>query len=408
MLEWLTQFSIFCFLDNHKYDFLSSSFECLAGAGVIQSTATINGTAFQRLQQLKTSQTDWIFGHLSYDLKNEIENLTSNHPDHIQFPDLFFFVPQVVLMLNEQELKIGVHDNADEIFESIQSAIPSGKHSSTEGIDLKCRFSLNDYLQTVQQLQKHILRGDCYEINFCQEFYAENLAIRPLEIYRKLSGITPNPFAAFYRVDQKYLVCASPERYLKKIGDDIYSQPMKGTAKREVPEPADNHQREQLYESEKERAENVMVVDMVRNDLSRICKKSTVKVQELFGIYSFPQVHQMISTVTGKLVPGIQISEIIKATFPMGSMTGAPKKRVMELIENYERTRRGLFSGSVGYLSPDGDFDFNVVIRSILFNAATNYISIQAGSAITFNSEPVKEYEECLLKVEAMKRVLEE
>jgi len=275
MLEWLNQFSIFCFLDNHKYDFLASSFECLAGAGVIQSTATINGTALQRLQQLKTGQTDWIFGHLSYDLKNEIENLSSELPDHIQFPDLFFFVPQVVLMLNEQELTIGVYENPDEIYELIQSTVPSGKHTSPEGIDLKSRFSLNDYLQTVQQLKKHILRGDCYEINFCQEFYAENLAIKPLEIYRKLSGITPNPFAAFYMVNQQYLVCASPERYLKKIGDDIYSQPMKGTAKRVAPEPADNHQREQLYESEKERAENVMVVDMVRNDLSRICENQS-------------------------------------------------------------------------------------------------------------------------------------
>jgi para-aminobenzoate synthetase component I len=406
MLEWIEQFSIFCFLDNHKYDFLSPSFECLVGAGAINTTNTISGLALESLQQFKDQQYDWLFGHLSYDLKNEIENLSSAHPDHIRFPDLFFFVPEVVLMLSEQELRIGVHGiNAEEIFTSIQSTIPI-KNKTLPGINLKSRFSRKDYIRTVKELQGHMLRGDCYEINFCQEFYAENTSITPLEIYRNLCNVSPNPFAAFYKIAQQYLVCASPERYLKKRGNKIYSQPMKGTAKREIAKLADKKEKEKLYSSKKERAENVIVVDMVRNDLSKVCKKSTVKVNELFGIYSFPQVHQMVSTISGTLAPGKSFAEIINATFPMGSMTGAPKKRVMELIEKYERTKRGLFSGSVGYITPGGDFDFNVVIRSILYNAATTYLSIQAGSAITFSSDAKKEFEECLLKIDAMRNVL--
>ena len=161
--------------------------------------------------------------------------------------------------------------------------------------------------------------------------------------------------------------------------------------------------KEELFHSDKDRSENVMVVDLVRNDLSKVCEEGTVKVDELYGIYSFPQVHQMISTVSGELKKNISFTEIIKATFPMGSMTGAPKKRVMELIEQYEKTKRGIFSGCLGYISPNGDFDFNVVIRSIMYNASSNYLSFQAGSAITFYSDPEKEWEECLLKAEAIK-----
>ena len=150
-----------------------------------------------------------------------------------------------------------------------------------------------------------------------------------------------------------------------------------------------------------------MVVDMVRNDLSKVCAEASVKVDELFGVYSYPQVHQMISTVSGMLETDVSFSEIIKACFPMGSMTGAPKHRVMELIEQYEAGPRGIFSGSIGYINPDGDFDFNVVIRSIMYNVDTKYLSYKVGSGITFYSEPEKEWEECLLKGEAIRKVLE-
>ncbi|MBK5269686.1 MAG: anthranilate synthase component I family protein, partial [Bacteroidia bacterium] len=270
------------------------------------------------------------------------------------------------------------------------------------------RISKEKYISVVRQLKQHILRGDCYEINYCQEFFAEHSVIDPVAVYKKLSAVSPNPFSALYKMNDQWLICASPERFLKKRGNEILSQPIKGTSKRNVTDADDDKgNKDELLHSAKDRSENVMIVDLVRNDLAKVCEEGTVKVDELFGIYSFPQLHQMISTVSGELKENVAFSDIIRATFPMGSMTGAPKKRVMEMIEKYETTKRGIFSGAVGYISPDGDFDFNVVIRSIMYNAASGYLSYQAGSAITFNSDPEKEWEECILKAEAMKKVLQ-
>lgn len=264
-----------------------------------------------------------------------------------------------------------------------------------------------DYLHKIESIRQHIQRGDCYEINFCQEFYATNAQIDPLSVYRQLTDISPNPFACFYKLDDKYVLCASPERYLQKKGNRLLSQPIKGTFKRNLADAvADESLKQALTKSEKDRSENVMVVDLVRNDLSQVCKEGSVQVDELFGVYSFPQVHQMISTISGELKTGFGLAEILQASFPMGSMTGAPKRRVMELIEQYEVTKRGIYSGAIGYISPDNDFDFNVVIRSILYNATAAYLCYLVGGGITFYSDAEKEYEECLLKAAAIHKVL--
>lgn len=366
------------------------------------------GNAFDALREFYDGEPDWLFGHFGYDLKNEVEDLESHHFDGIQFPDLYFFVPEYIILLKGSEILINTDApiSPDKVREAIEAAVPSANPSSPAP-DIRSRFTRQEYIETVARLRDHILRGDCYEINFCQEFYAEDTIADPLATYTALCAVSPNPFAAFYKMADKYLLCASPERYIKKINDRIISQPIKGTWQRDVlNEEADNRNKALLYTSEKDRAENVMVVDLVRNDLSRICDEGTVKVDELYGIYSFPQVHQMISTISGKLRQGIHWTEIIRNTFPMGSMTGAPKKKVMELIEAYERTKRGVFSGAVGYITPEGDFDFNVVIRSIMLNTSNRYLSYQVGSGITFNSEPDKEYEECRLKAAAIEKVL--
>ncbi|MBC7722420.1 MAG: anthranilate synthase component I family protein, partial [Pedobacter sp.] len=277
----------------------------------------------------------------------------------------------------------------------------------TSQLFIKPRITKETYLQIIQQIKAHILRGDCYEINFCQEFYAENAIINPLNIYQQLTKLSPNPFACYYKLNDKYLLCASPERYLKKEGNRLMSQPIKGTFKRNKADTKiDETLKQQLFQSPKDRSENVMVVDLVRNDLSKICKQGSVNVEELFGIYTFPQVHQMISTIVGELQDGLDVADILQATFPMGSMTGAPKKKVIQLIDKYEQTQRGLYSGAVGYITPNKDFDFNVVIRSILYNASNQYLSYQVGGGITFNSDANSEYEECLLKAEAMIEVL--
>ena len=259
----------------------------------------------------------------------------------------------------------------------------------------------------MRELQQHILQGNCYEINFCQEFYNDHAVINPLQVYMALSKESPNPFSCYYKLEDKYLLCASPERYLRKKGNRLISQPIKGTIRRNNKRAeADAFNRETLQHSSKERSENIMIVDLVRNDLAKVCIEGSVKVDELMGIYAFPQVYQMISTISGEVAHTVPVTNIVKATFPMGSMTGAPKKRVMELIEQYEQTKRGLFSGAVGYISPVQDMDFNVVIRSILYNASNRYLSFQTGSAITYYSRAEDEYEECLLKAEAIKKVL--
>lgn len=274
-------------------------------------------------------------------------------------------------------------------------------------IKIKLKIHKDEYFNKVTTILSHIHRGDIYEANFCQEFYAENTTIQPLETYNKLNAISKPPFATFLKVGSKYLLSASPERYIKKTGTKIVSQPIKGTAKRDKDLIMDSILKNDLVSDEKERSENIMIVDLVRNDLSLTAKKGTVKVEELCKIYSFDQVHQMISTVVSEVDVDTNPIDIIKTTFPMGSMTGAPKISAMQIIEDLEETKRGLYSGSVGYIKPNGDFDFNVVIRSILYNEANKYVSYSVGGAITAKSEPLKEYEECLVKAKAMREVLE-
>ena len=253
----------------------------------------------------------------------------------------------------------------------------------------------------------HIQKGDCYEINFCQEFHSIDTTIDAVTLYAQLTALSPTPFACYYKENKSHLICASPERWLKKQGNKILSQPIKGTVKRELANTEkDELLKNELFHSSKDRSENVMVVDLVRNDFSRVCKAGTVHVDELYGIYSFPQVHQMISTISGQLLDGVGMEALVESGFPMGSMTGAPKKKVMELIKQYEPIQRGIFSGAVGYIKPNKDFDFNVVIRSLLYNSENHYLSYLVGSGITIYSNPEQEYEECLLKAKAMETVL--
>ena len=406
MLSWANQFGIFCFLDNHLYQTNYHSVECLLAIASKNRFIANAGNSLNDFQKFLDENPRWLFGHLGYDLKNEIEAATSSCKSRLGFPDVFFFEPTIIIRLSEKEMEIESEDDAGKFFEEIMQG-DERIVLQNDPVNIQQRVSKQEYIETIGQLKKHILRGDCYEINYCMEFFAENAVVDPLSVYQKLSTTSPNPFSALYKLEDKWLICASPERFLKKEGSKILSQPIKGTSSRYLgDDKKDKKSKEELYASEKDRSENVMVVDLVRNDLARVCKEGTVKVDELFGIYSFPQVHQMISTVSGELKDEISFSEIIRSTFPMGSMTGAPKTRVMELIDQYERSGRGIFSGAVGYITPENDFDLNVVIRSIMYNASEKYLSFMAGSGITFYSEAEKEYEECLLKAGAMRRAI--
>ena len=352
----------------------------------------------------------WKFGFISYDYKNEIEQLTSTNFDGIQFPEKYFFTPEIIFKIKKSEIEVLYEPSIykkqeiERIIKQIDTV--SLTFPDDEKISITPRIAKENYLKNVKLLKDHIQLGDIYEVNYCQEYYAENVNVNPINVYHKLNQKSPTPFSCFVKCGDKYLMSASPERFIHKSEDKIISQPIKGTIRRGDTEESDDQLKEQLFNDPKERSENIMIVDLVRNDLSKIAKKNSVKVDELCGIYSFPQVHQMISTISGKLEENIEFETVIEATFPMGSMTGAPKIRAMKLIEDYEVTKRGLYSGTVGYINEDNDFDFNVVIRSILYNKENNYLSFIVGGAITNQSDPEKEFEECLLKAKAMLEVL--
>lgn len=401
MLSWLRQFNIFCFLDSHDYQVNPTSYNCLVAAGV---KFEIETDSLTDIDTFISGHHSWIFGHLSYELKNSIHHLKPSIEDKVGFPLMFFFVPEYIILLKGEEIIIHAEDPAA-IYQEINSVTLGNSGHKESEIRFREELTKETYLEKIRQLKEHLHRGDCYEINFCQEFYAENAYIDPFQVHQQLMEISPNPFSAFYRLKDKYVICASPERFLSKKGSRIYSQPIKGTIRRNKEDVTEDAVlKNQLQQNQKERSENVMVVDMVRSDLGKIC--DSVKVEELFGIYTYPQVHQMISTISGELKKDISFSKIIEATFPMGSMTGAPKYRVMQLIDQYEESSRGIFSGSVGYITPTGDFDFNVVIRSIMYNSTTKYLSYKVGSGITIYCDAESEWEECLLKAEAIKKVL--
>jgi len=409
LLIWAQQFREVIFLDSNSYPQEYSSFNFTLAVDAFTSLKTDFHNAFEDLKQYQQTTKDWLFGYLTYDLKNDVEPLQSSNFDGLNFPDLFFFQPKKIFILKENQLEIQYlllcDDEVEEDFNDIvQSPKPTVK--SEEVIAIEQRISKEFYIEKVAKMLQHIHAGDMYEANFCMEFYAENAVINPLEKFQKLNEISQAPFSVFFKNHKQYLLSASPERYLKKTGETLISQPIKGTSKR-FSDPIEDEKSKQFLESDsKERAENIMITDLVRNDLSHTAQKGSVEVVELCKIYSFLQVHQMISTITSKIDPQYSPIDVLKTTFPMGSMTGAPKISVMKIIENLEETKRGLYSGAIGYFTPDGDFDFNVVIRSILYNEENQYVSFSVGSAITAQSVPEKEYEECLLKAKAMHEVL--
>ena len=412
-LNWATNHAkVVCYLDNNGYTdgYLPTAFEgLLAISTETEIFNTSDASSFKRLQELHDARKNWLFGFLSYDLKNEIERLESNHFDGLDFPDMHFFEPQILLKISSKSvefLKNTEGSSNQKIFQNIDNQKLTKQN--TLNLTIQSRFSKPEYLATVERIKQHIHRGDIFEMNFCQEFFIENATLNPATLFHNLNDLAQTPFAAFYKLHDTYIMCASPERFLKKSGQKLTSQPIKGTSKRGNTEGEDLDLKKDLQNDPKNRSENVMIVDLVRNDLGKISETGTVKVSELFGIYSFPTVHQMISTIESNLKNDLPFTEALRQTFPMGSMTGAPKVRAMQLIEQYERTRRGVYSGAIGYITPKGDFDFNVVIRSIFYNATRQYASFQVGGAIIAESDAEKEYAECQIKAANMRRVLTE
>jgi para-aminobenzoate synthetase component I len=417
LLAWGNNFQKICVLNSNNYSKTFASpnswheYDIIAAFGSIGEFIPEENNTLESLEQFRRSSGDWLFGHLGYDLKNQIEALTSNHPDKVNFPKTGFFIPEYIFIVSGNKLEIGWHTSISDECRIISLA------GEIEGIDepekglnrtgrIKSVISKKQYLRAVKSIKNHIQKGDIYEVNFCQEFYSMGAEIDPVTTWLRLIKESPTPFSCYYRLKDKFLLCASPERFIKKTGNKIISQPIKGTSARGKTGDEDSKLLELLADDPKERAENIMITDLVRNDLSKIATRASVKVDELCKIYPFPGVFQMQSLVTAELPSEISFHEIIKATFPMGSMTGAPKVRAMEIIEQYEKSCRGLYSGAVGYISPEMNLDFNVVIRSIQYNHTDSYLSFMVGGAITSLSVPENEYCECILKAGAILRIL--
>jgi len=417
LLLWSQQFYEVVWLDSNDYKTNYSDIDAILAVDALTLLQTDYINAFQKLEEYQKTTNDWIFGYLSYDLKNDVEHLVSQNFDGLHFPELYFFQPKKIFILKGNILEVHylqmVSDELQQDIQTItnteidQQVFQHEDSNKEHRPKIKLRIHKDEYHEKVNKLLGHIHRGDIYEANFCQEFYAENAEIDPFSTYTHLNAISKPPFATYMRLADKYILSASPERYIKKEGTTIISQPIKGTAKRVDDPVKDQEMAENLRNDEKERAENIMIVDLVRNDLSKTAIKGSVKVTELCKIYTFDQVHQMISTIMSEVAETQNPIEILKTTFPMGSMTGAPKISAMNITEDLEETKRGIYSGAIGYFTPNNDFDFNVVIRSILYNSTEKYVSYSVGGAITAKSVPEKEYEECLIKAKAMREALE-
>lgn len=399
LLQWCNQFQYSVFLNsNQNKNHLYQRFEILAAVSN-QCIHFETENIFDQLKYHYDKKID-LFGYLSYDLKDNSYRENKNITIH----DLIFlFEPEIKIEIFERVVIITTVNNHDQIFNSILDISLDNNINILNSSSIEHSTSKKEYVKNVESIKNQIINGDFYELNYCIEFKANNIKIDPVNTYRLLNSNSEAPFSAFVKNNFKYIICSSPERFVTKLGSRLISQPIKGTAKR-------NHQnhdidetiKSELFSSEKERAENLMIVDLVRNDLNISSNIASVEVTELCKVYSYKQVHQLISTIESELDTNIHPIDALKKLFPMGSMTGAPKVEVMSAIEKYENTDRGIYSGSIGYINKNGDFDFNVIIRSIIYDDKKNNLSFHAGSAITYDSEPNDEYSECLLKAKAL------
>ena len=355
----------------------------------------------KQVEKLWDKKKEWRFLSLTYDFKNEIENLTSQNEDRQEFPLLSWFSPQVLLLVKEGKSTLFVDNEAS--LNLVKSEVELSEEVETR---FESSLSKQDYISHVNKVKEHILRGDIYEMNYCLEFFIDNIKLQPELLWQESLLAADTPFSTYYKCDHHYLISGSPERFIKKSGNKLISQPIKGTVARGRDSEEDNRNRAFLKANLKERNENVMIVDLVRNDLSKIAVDGSVSVEELYGVYAFSKVFHMISSISCELRDDTALMTILQALFPMGSMTGAPKIKAMELIELYEEFKRGIYSGTIGYIDPEDNFDFNVVIRSLVYNSKKDYLSYAVGGAITKMSDPDLEWIECRLKASTMETIL--
>ena len=397
LLQYAAKFPFCAYLDNCE-----SEVDKYGKYELLVAVAGENAQLIRTWEEMKLAKKDWLFGILPYELKNVFEsNLQTTKEAEIPFSEVLFFVPETVWGLKRGSNVVQIWGKQDHSALNFKKA----KANKPQKIHFESNFSKSDYLSTIEQIKADIKEGDFYELNLAQRFIANIELNNPAHLFSDLIRVSPVPFAVFMRFQNQYLMCASPERFLQLSDNQLVSQPIKGTAKRgENPQDEEN-QLHYLRTSEKEQAENIMIVDLTRNDLYRSAEINSVQVPHLFEIQTFPTLHQLVSTVTAQKRAEVSWQQVIENTFPPGSMTGAPKVMTMNRIAKYEQLSRGIYAGSAGYISPDNEFDFNVIIRSLVYDAAQKLLTYYMGGAITFDSIPEKEYEETLVKAEAIRKI---
>ncbi|MEZ0486272.1 anthranilate synthase component I family protein [Fibrella aquatica] len=398
------------YLNNNDLTYPNDPFPNRLYAGAERVVPFSGKQDLETLADFHRQHRSHLVGYVGYEVKNQLESLQSRHVDLLGFPAIWFMEPIYLIDFEEDAIVVWTKMANAGLWAdwlTYPGTLPGLVTPPTVPGTVQARVTETDYVAAVQHIRSLIEAGDVYELNYCIEFFARDVQLNPVEAYQALCQRSPMPFSVFLKQQSRYVLGASPERFLKKTGRRLVSQPIKGTIRRGQTVGEDEALKSQLRNSEKEQAENLMIVDLVRNDLARSAETGSVQVDELFGIYTFQQVHQMISTVSATARADCSLADVIGNAFPMGSMTGAPKIRAMERIDELEASRRAVYSGAIGYITPAGDFDFNVVIRSLLYDASSRYASFTVGSAITYDADPVQEYAECLLKARAMRAVLE-
>ncbi len=399
LVHWANSFPIFSFLDsnNHKENYHKYDFIC-----AIDILDT-----FEFTKDFQPKLDNFYFGHLTFDIYCKDDNTKSNS-NFIEFEKSFLYLPRYIIYGLENRVYFNRNlIEAMEIKDHIDNINLKTYH--IPNINFIPRINQYDYSKKVLSIQNKIQEGDFYELNFCIELIAENIELSPIETFQIINSTTKAPMSALVKYRDKYILSFSPERFMAKRGNVLIAQPIKGTARRNLLNAdLDDDLKTQLENSEKERAENSMIVDLMRHDLTFYAIPGTVLVREYCKVYSFQTVHQMISTVSAELQDE---NEAIKALFkalPAASMTGAPKKIVVETILELENFSRGIYAGHIGYIDNQGDFDFNVVIRTLEFDSLAKKASIHVGSAITLLSNPKDEYDECLLKAQGILKFFKE
>lgn len=361
------------------------------------------------LFKLWEKKPSWMFGVLGYNLKNEFENLESKNIEHFGWPDISFFIPETILTIDWNNQLTIYGNDPESVLNSILTCQFQSNTSSPLLInsELHCDFKKIEHENTIELIKEEIRNGNVYELNLCSGFVFNNSTMTdPYAVFKELTELSPTPFSAYLKLANKTVISASPERYLLKNHSHLVSQPIKGTRPRGQSVTDDQKFKEDLINNAKDRAENVMIVDLVRNDLAHVSVPGKVCVDELFGIYSYSHVHQMVSTISAQIEDKFVWSDAIRYSFPMGSMTGTPKISAMRWIEKFEISNREWYSGALGYIDPEGNFDFNVLIRSLFYDSEKQTLAYFAGGAITIDSDPEDEFNEMMIKAKAIQTIL--